>query len=96
VGCITAGTPADVDQAVAAARRAQVEWAALAPEDRAAVLNRMADGIEHRQDEFADVITRQTGMLRRLAVAVQVGLPIRTFPRRRMHSRAQAERGGAP
>ena len=53
---------ADVDQAVAAARRAfDGPWRAFRPRDRARVLNRLADLIEARADEFAHIDTVDMG-----------------------------------
>jgi benzaldehyde dehydrogenase (NAD) len=58
-----AGT-ADVDRAVVAAARAQDQWAAALPDERAAVLRRAADLLQDRAEEFTDVIMRETGSVR--------------------------------
>lgn len=65
LGEISAGAKADVDAAVAAARAAFPAWAATAPADRAAVLRKVAEGIEARVEELANVETRDNGALLR-------------------------------
>jgi len=54
---IPAGTPSDIDNAVQAAARAFPSWSAMAPKDRGAVLQKVADGLQARASEIADVIT---------------------------------------
>jgi acyl-CoA reductase-like NAD-dependent aldehyde dehydrogenase len=49
-GRVPAGTPADVDRAVQAARAAQPAWAATHVFERGAVLRRLADAIRARTD----------------------------------------------
>ncbi len=63
VGRVPAGTSADVDAAVAAARRAFESgvWSRVPPGERAAVLWRLADRIEAEADELARLETLQTG-----------------------------------
>ncbi len=61
IATVAEGSASDVDGAVAAARRAFDGWAAMAPGDRAAVLHRVADGIETRLDELAEWETRDMG-----------------------------------
>jgi betaine-aldehyde dehydrogenase len=51
----------DVDAAVAAAARAQREWGAAAPGERAAALNALAAVMNGRAEEYAQVETSQTG-----------------------------------
>jgi betaine-aldehyde dehydrogenase len=53
--------PADVDAAVAAARRAFPGWAGTAPGDRAAALFAMAERMAARAEEYAQVETAQSG-----------------------------------
>ena len=55
------GSDADVDQAVAAARRAQLGWAAQTVEDRVAQIVRWADRIEEHIDELAEIECREMG-----------------------------------
>ena len=49
-GRVPAGTPADVDRAVNAAREAQPEWAALHVFERGKKLRQLADAIRERTD----------------------------------------------
>nr|WP_245593966.1 aldehyde dehydrogenase [Arenimonas metalli] len=55
------GTAADVDAAVAAARRAFPAWSTLPAADRAAWINKLADALEARLDEFAAAESRDVG-----------------------------------
>jgi betaine-aldehyde dehydrogenase len=61
LGYVTADGPAQVDAAVAAARRAQVQWAAATGAERARVLRRAADILRSRNQELAELETRDTG-----------------------------------
>jgi betaine-aldehyde dehydrogenase len=63
VGSVPAGSPADVDLAVAAARGSfrDGRWSRRPPAERAKVLNRLADLIDEQADEIARVETLQTG-----------------------------------
>lgn len=55
------GTAADVDVAVAAARRAQVAWGETTPADRAALLLSIADKLEEHADVLARLESLNTG-----------------------------------
>ncbi len=57
----------DVAAAVAAAHRAAASWASTPAEQRAQVLQRLADLLEARVDEFAALESRDTGKPLRLA-----------------------------
>ncbi|KAA2267143.1 5-carboxymethyl-2-hydroxymuconate semialdehyde dehydrogenase [Solihabitans fulvus] len=63
-GRVAAGEAADVDLAVAAARRAFTDgpWPDLPARQRAGVLNRIADAIESRADRLAELETFDTGL----------------------------------
>ena len=76
---IPAGTPADIDRAVQAASRAFPGWAATSAKDRGAYLQKMAEGLQARAGEIADVISHEVGMPRSLTETFQVGLPIGEF-----------------
>ena len=52
---------AQLEQAIAAAKRAFPAWAALAPDERQAYLKQLADAMEARQDEFCKLLTREQG-----------------------------------
>src|SRR5471030_1017787 len=58
LGEISAGGASEVDAAVAAALAAFPAWAALPVSDRAAVLRRVAEGIDARAEELSRVETR--------------------------------------
>jgi aldehyde dehydrogenase (NAD+) len=61
VGHIAAGTPADVDLAVAAARRAFDGFSRTDPSERLALLERIRDLLEERSETFAQAITAEMG-----------------------------------
>ncbi|WP_446219768.1 aldehyde dehydrogenase family protein [Micromonospora sp. IBHARD004] len=76
VGQVPAGTPADVDRAVAAARAAFPGWAATAPAERAAHLDRLHAALAARADEIARTVAWELGTPLKLAARVQTGLPL--------------------
>ncbi len=59
------GGAAEVNAAVSAAAAAFGEWGATPPRERAAMLHAIADGIEARVEELAQVETRDNGALLR-------------------------------
>jgi aminomuconate-semialdehyde/2-hydroxymuconate-6-semialdehyde dehydrogenase len=60
---VAAGATAEVDLAVAAARRAFPEWAALGPTGRAQILSRLADAIDAAVPDLARVECVDNGSL---------------------------------
>ena len=62
---VARGTAVEADAAVAAARQAFPAWAATPAKERAAVLHRVADGVEARLEELAQLETRDNGSLLR-------------------------------
>ena len=56
-------TEADVDEAVATARAAQVAWSERTYADRAAVLRGAAAALSERAKQFRDLIVRETGCI---------------------------------
>lgn len=70
---VAAGTAADIDAAVAAARTAFPAWSGLPASQRAAALERLAQALEARIDAFAAAESRDTG--KPLALARDVELP---------------------
>jgi len=54
-------TQADVDRAVAAAQAAFPSWRDLSQDDRAAYLNKLVDSIDFHQEEFAQLLGKETG-----------------------------------
>lgn len=75
MGHIPAGTAADVDAAVTAAKGAFDGWAATSPSDRAKYVQAIAEGIGARNAEIAEVITGEVGMPQFLSQLIQAGLP---------------------
>ena len=57
-----AATPAEIDAAVAAARRAQPAWAALSWDEREAYIGKLADAIEANVDYLSVLNTLEQGM----------------------------------
>ncbi|MCF7548607.1 aldehyde dehydrogenase family protein [Pseudonocardia sp. WMMC193] len=62
-------TVAEVDAAVAAARTAQREWAAVPAPERRAVLRRAAAALEDRRGELVELVMTETGSVRGKAEA---------------------------
>ncbi|MBC9730766.1 aldehyde dehydrogenase [Streptomyces sp. TRM68367] len=58
---VPAASAADVDAAVARATRAQAQWAALAPGDRARLLRRFAGAVDAHLEELAQLEVREAG-----------------------------------
>jgi aldehyde dehydrogenase (NAD+) len=71
VARISAGTPADVDRAVAAARRAFETYGRSSREERIALLERIAAVYEKRLGEIAETISEEMGAPMPLARAAQ-------------------------
>ena len=65
LGDIARGGAREVDLAVAAARAAFAGWAALGPDGRGAILHRIADLVEERLEELANLETMDNGALLR-------------------------------
>jgi aminomuconate-semialdehyde/2-hydroxymuconate-6-semialdehyde dehydrogenase len=74
---IARGNAADVDGAVAAADRS--EWSAISVRDRADVLDAIADHIEHRLEDFAELESRDTGKPLSLARSVDIPRAVSNF-----------------
>ena len=69
-----------VDDAVAAARRAFDDgpWPRMSPDERAAVLGRMADALEARRDLLVETIIAEAGCPRLITQIAQVGLALQS------------------
>jgi betaine-aldehyde dehydrogenase len=61
LGYVTAAGPAQVDAAVLAAQKAQAAWGAMTGTERSRVLRRAADILRSRNQELAELETRDTG-----------------------------------
>ncbi len=73
-GKIALGSSADVDRAVAAARRAFGSWSQTTREKRLDVLQRILGEYSQRTDDLAAAITEEMGAPAALAAGPQVGL----------------------
>ncbi|REG50473.1 aldehyde dehydrogenase (NAD+) [Paraburkholderia sp. BL6669N2] len=71
---VAMGTPADVDRAVAAAKRAFVSFSQTTPAERLALIRRILEVFLERQDEMGDTISRELGAPRAMARAWQAGI----------------------
>ena len=76
VATLTLGDAADVDAAVKAARQAFRSFSTWSREERVALLERIADGMEARSDEFAQALSDEIGCPPWLAAKAQVPLAI--------------------
>ncbi|WP_422735180.1 aldehyde dehydrogenase family protein [Micromonospora sp. WMMD729] len=70
-----AGTTADVDRAVAAARAAFPAWSTTTPGHRAEILRRLGAGLAARSEEIASAITAEMGSPITMSRTAQVGFP---------------------
>ena len=61
VGRTGEGSPADIDAAVAAARKAQPAWAARTSQERSELLGKAADAIEASAEALAELLSREQG-----------------------------------
>ena len=75
MGRIPEGTPADVDTAVAAARRAFESWSQTSPDDRAKLLQQLSEALGARNQQIAETICGEVGMPIFLSQMIQAGLP---------------------
>ena len=62
IATLPLGTAEDADRAVAAAKAAIASCSRTTTEERAVYLDRIAAGLAARQDEIAQVISREMGM----------------------------------
>ncbi|MGV9455726.1 aldehyde dehydrogenase family protein [Streptomyces sp. NPDC003635] len=76
IGRVPAGTAADVDTAVRAARAALPGWAATPPAERAARLTALRDVLTARKDEIAETVTAELGSPLNFSQAVHASVPI--------------------
>jgi aldehyde dehydrogenase (NAD+) len=78
MGRIPTGNAADVDTAVAAARRAFDSWSAQPLDERLKYVQRLAEELGARTDEIAACISGEVGMPINFSKMIQVGLPAGT------------------
>ena len=79
MGSVPRGGAAEVERAVAAAREAFPAWSASSVDDRVAALRAIADGLEARTDELAELMSREVGTPIVISKRVQVGLAVDVF-----------------
>lgn len=79
VATIAAAGAEDVDAACRAARGAFEEWSRTPAEERAGYLDKIAQGLQARQQEIGELISREMGMPLKLAVMIQAGMPAQTM-----------------
>ncbi|MBN8501794.1 MAG: aldehyde dehydrogenase family protein [Sphingomonadales bacterium] len=79
VSAITIGTKADVDKAVAAARKAFKSWSQTTREERLAVLNRIVEEYKKRGADLAVAMAEEMGAPVSFAGTAQVGAGIGGF-----------------
>lgn len=72
IGTVSAGTSRDVDRAVTAAQRAFGSFSVTTPDERRALLQRIATLMEDRAEPLAQAITREMGAAIGFARATQV------------------------
>jgi betaine-aldehyde dehydrogenase len=70
------GTAADVDRAVAAAKAAQVGWAAMSYGERSAVLMKFADALEAKSEKLAQLESQNAGKPMKLAAGGDIPFAI--------------------
>ena len=75
IAAVPAGTPADVDVAVAAAKAAFETWGLTSKDERGKYVQAIAEGLAARSDEIAQVISDELGMPLMWASMIQAGLP---------------------
>ena len=78
IGVVPEGSEADIDRAVAAARRAlqSPSWGGLSPAERAKAMLRFADAIEKRGPELARSVSMQNGMSINVADQLESGFVV--------------------
>ncbi|MEV0670041.1 aldehyde dehydrogenase family protein [Mycobacterium sp. NPDC050441] len=76
---VVAGTTADVDAAVAAARGAFPAWSATPVGERADYLTAIAGKLAERSEDVARTISSEMGCPITISRAIQVGLPLNSF-----------------
>src|ERR1019366_9200280 len=71
IATISLGSSADVDHAVAAAKRAFESYSETTPDERIALLRRLTEVYQARMNEMADVISQEMGAPTTLARKAQ-------------------------
>jgi acyl-CoA reductase-like NAD-dependent aldehyde dehydrogenase len=79
MGRVPRGGGADVERAVAAARSAFPAWSGTPVADRTAAIRALADGLEARGEQLAELMSREVGTPIAISRRVQVGLAVDVF-----------------
>ncbi|MBV9285847.1 MAG: aldehyde dehydrogenase family protein [Acidimicrobiia bacterium] len=79
MGRVPEATPEDVDKAVGAAKRAFATWSTTSVEERSKYIQRIAEGLQARTMDIANVVAQELGMPINLSMIIQAGLPTVTF-----------------
>jgi aldehyde dehydrogenase (NAD+) len=79
MGRVPRGSGADAERAVAAARAAFPVWSRTPIADRAAGLRALADGLDARSEQLAEMMSREVGTPIVTSRRVQVGLAVDVF-----------------
>ena len=79
MGRVPRGGTTDAERAVAAARSAFPAWSRTPVADRAAGLRALADGLDARGEQLAEMMSREVGTPIAISRRVQVGLAVDVF-----------------
>ncbi len=79
IGSVQSASVEQAEQAVLAAAAAFPIWSATPRAERTAKLHEIAQALEDRTDEFAELATREVGTTLSISKAVQVGLAVRVL-----------------
>src|SRR5881227_1964970 len=79
MGRVPEATALDVDKAVEAAKRAFESWSTTSAEERSKYIQRIAEGLQARTMDIANVVAQELGMPINLSMIIQAGLPTVTF-----------------
>src|SRR5687767_7237362 len=75
LGTVPDGGPADVDAAVAAARRAFDEWSQASVDERAKAVERLGEALSARVPEIGPLVAQEVGMPISMSTVIQGALP---------------------
>ncbi|MBR9766436.1 MAG: aldehyde dehydrogenase family protein, partial [Rhodobacteraceae bacterium] len=79
IASVPAASAQDVSDAVEAAKVALTPWSQTTPEQRAAFLQQIHDGLKERKEEIGRTIAAEMGMPLKMATRIQASLPIASF-----------------
>ncbi len=78
-GSVADGTAADIDLAVAAARRAFASWSRTPVEERLGFIEKLADAVERRTEDLGFMMARESGTAAEFSLDYQVGFALDMF-----------------